>query len=251
MSAFETYARYYDLLYRDKDYAAEARFIDGLLRADGKPVDTLLELGCGTGAHAREFAQLGWRVTGVDLSADMIAIARAKTPAEAPVGFAVGAAGEVATGRIFSAAISLFHVVSYQAGSGEALRMFSNVRRQLAPGGRFVFDFWHGPGVQADPPAVRLRRVADEHLRVTRKATPAHLPAECRVDVAYEIIVEDIASGRIERVHELHRLRYFFRDELEATLGEAGFAVEKMHAGIAARELDSQAWYGLIVARAK
>lgn len=248
---FSRYARYYDLLYRDKDYAGEARFVDGLLRESGARAGTLFELGCGTGAHARQFAQLGWRVTAVDLSADMIGIARSRTPAGAPIEFVVGTGANCAVDRTKDAAMSLFHVASYHAAPGEALKMFTDVRRQLAPGARFVFDFWHGPGVQADPPVVRVRRVADEQIRVTRIAEPTHRPEESRVDVAYEVFVEDVASGRIERFTELHRLRYFSAPELTALLDQAGFTVEKTLAGLEPRELDARSWYGLIVARAK
>ena len=45
MSVFGPYARYYDLLYRDKDYAAEARFVADLVRAHAPRANRLLELG--------------------------------------------------------------------------------------------------------------------------------------------------------------------------------------------------------------
>ena len=92
--SFGHYARYYDLLNRGKDYAAEAKLVDGLLRSAGAEQGALLDIGCGTGAHAREFAAVGWKVTGVDLSADMIALAKAKTPAAAGIDYAQGAAVE-------------------------------------------------------------------------------------------------------------------------------------------------------------
>jgi SAM-dependent methyltransferase len=249
-ASFAQYARAYDLLYRGKDYAAEARWVDAALTAGGRARGTLLEIGCGTGGHARVLADLGWAVTGVDLSADMLAIARGRTAAEAAVDYVQGAAAEVALGRTFTAAASLFHVMSYQAEPGELERALANVRRHLAPGGRFVFDFWHGPGVQADPPALRVRRAADAASRLTRIAEPRHDPAARRIDVAYELFLEDRAEGGIVRIEEVHRLRYFFRDEVEAALRGAGFAARAAHAGIDDAPLDARAWYGLIVAEA-
>jgi SAM-dependent methyltransferase len=248
---FSHYARYYDLLYRDKDYADEARFVDSLLRPDGAHPRTLLDVGCGTGAHARAFATLGWKVTGVDLSADMIALARTKTAAPAEIEYATGAAAEFSLGRTFAAAVSLFHVMSYQAAPGEAERALANVRRHLDVGGRFVFDFWHGPGVLADPPVVRVRRVSDGRIRAVRIAEPRHQPEEHRIDVAYEVFIEDTVAGGIVTVKEVHRLRYFFLPELETTLARAGFALEHTYAGLSGQPLDARAWYGLVVARAK
>lgn len=247
---FSHYARYYDLFYRDKNYAGETRLVDGLLRPAGTSAGALLDVGCGTGVHAREFAKLGWRVTGVDLSPRMIEIARARTGVESGVSFVTGAAAEFDLGRTFPAAVSLFHVASYQAGTGEAGRMLANVRRHLAVGGVFVFDFWHGPGVLADPPAVRLRHAADDRIRVTRIAKPTHRPEECVVDVNYEVEIEDIATGATERFEELHRMRYFFLPELESLLGSAGFSLERTQAGLSEAELTPSAWYGLVVARA-
>jgi len=249
--SFQRYAQYYDLLYRDKDYAAEARFVDALLRGDGGAPGALLEVGCGTGAHAREFAALGWTVAGIDRSAEMIAIAREKTPGGATITYGTGAAAEFSLGRTFDAAVALFHVMSYQAAPGEAERVWRNVRRHLAPGGRFAFDFWHGPGVRADPPAIRVRRVNDGRIRATRIAEPRHDAENRLVDVAYEVYLEDLAAGGIERIEEVHRLRYFFLPELAAELERAGFAVETARAGLGRQPIHETAWYGFVVARAK
>ena len=54
MSVFADYAEYYDLFYRDKDYAGEAAFVRGLVRQRAPKARTLLELGCGTAAHQFE-----------------------------------------------------------------------------------------------------------------------------------------------------------------------------------------------------
>ena len=50
---FEAYGRYYDLLYRDKDYTAEVKYINSLLYQHGVLGNELLELGSGTGRHGR------------------------------------------------------------------------------------------------------------------------------------------------------------------------------------------------------
>src|SRR5260370_40837549 len=72
MKVFDAYARYYDLLYRRKDYAAEAAYVDSLLRRYEVPGRRLLELGCGTGRHATELASLGYTIHGIDRSDVML-----------------------------------------------------------------------------------------------------------------------------------------------------------------------------------
>src|SRR5437868_3558181 len=69
---FQRYSAYYDLLYRDKDYVAEADYIAQILRASRSNVQTLLEFGSGTGRHGRLLAQRGFRVFGVERSETMI-----------------------------------------------------------------------------------------------------------------------------------------------------------------------------------
>ena len=49
MSVFNEYARYYDLLYRDKDYVGEVEYVHRLLQAHAPGAQSLLNLGCGSG----------------------------------------------------------------------------------------------------------------------------------------------------------------------------------------------------------
>ena len=75
MSVFDHYAKYYDLLYKDKDYAGEAMFVLDLLSSHGVTVGSMLELGSGTGKHALQFSLAGFSVDGYDLSPVMVAAA--------------------------------------------------------------------------------------------------------------------------------------------------------------------------------
>ncbi|MDP3028836.1 MAG: class I SAM-dependent methyltransferase [Deltaproteobacteria bacterium] len=80
-TVFSNYARYYDLLYRDKDYAAEAEYVAGLIRKFHPSAESILELGSGTGKHALLLARKGFEVHGVELSEEMINIARSNAEA--------------------------------------------------------------------------------------------------------------------------------------------------------------------------
>lgn len=250
MSAFENYAGCYDLLNRGKDYGAEAAWVDAFLRQPDQPAGKLLDIGCGTGRHALAFAQRGWTVEGVDAAPAMVARAQAGAVGAA-ARFSVGTAATFSLGRTFDAAVSLFHVVSYQAETGEAAAMFRNVRRHLRPGAPFVFDFWHTGGVRSDPPSLRVRRAQDDTIRVVRIAEPTHREAENRVDVQYELFVEEVATGLIRRFVERHALRYFDVPELTGLLRENGFRVEATRSGLTDATISERAWYGLIVARAE
>ena len=67
MAVFYSYAQYYDLLYREKDYPGEVDYVDALIKKYAvNDARTILDLGCGTGGHAILLARKGYRVTGVD-----------------------------------------------------------------------------------------------------------------------------------------------------------------------------------------
>lgn len=76
---YNDFARYYDILMEDADYEGRTEYILSLFeRFDAKPT-LLLDLACGTGEFSNRFANKGISVIGVDISEDMLAIAREKS----------------------------------------------------------------------------------------------------------------------------------------------------------------------------
>ena len=77
--AFRSYGKYYDIIYADKDYEKECDFLEEIFRNYSKIIPkTILDGGCGTGGHAIPLAERGYEVTGIDLSEEMINIAKEK-----------------------------------------------------------------------------------------------------------------------------------------------------------------------------
>jgi len=245
---FDKYSRYYDLLYRDKNYDAEAAFVHELIRRQAPEARSFLELGCGTGLHAAALAQLGCSVHGVDLSDEMLA--RAAQRKGEKLSFARGDARELRLGRTFDAVISLFHVVSYQTTNADLRAIFATAREHLRPGGVFVFDCWYGPAVLTDRPVVRIKRMEDQATRVTRIAEPKLHPNECTVDVAYQMFVEDRASGAVEQLSELHQMRYLFRPEVDLLAQAAGLRIAQACEWLTGKPLGENTWSACFVARA-
>ena len=221
--AFDTYARYYDLLYRDKDYAGEAAYVASHIRQHAPEAARILELGCGTGAHAEHLARLGFTVHGVDLSEAMLTRAeerQAALPADlaARLTFAHGDVRSVRTGETYDAVISLFHVMSYQTTNADLEAALATAAAHLQPGGLFLFDFWYGPAVLTQQPEVRVKRLEDEEIKVTRIAEPVMRVNENVVEVNYTVFIEVKSTGQMEQVQETHRMRYWFLPELASVL---------------------------------
>ena len=78
MAAYEAFADLYDALMDDVDYDAWADYYLRLIRAAGVEPNALCDCACGTGSMSVRFARQGLRVTGVDLSGEMLARAQEK-----------------------------------------------------------------------------------------------------------------------------------------------------------------------------
>lgn len=210
-SMFNAYSRYYDLLYRDKDYAAEVAYVSSLLDRYGVNSGDLLEFGSGTGKHGRQLAELGYTVHGIERSAEMVAAAQ---PAQ---GFTCQQ-GDIAAsnmGRTYNAVLSLFHVISYQITNHQLQAVFANAAAHLNPGGLFIFDFWYSPAVYAQRPSVRVKRMADDQVEITRIAEPVIHANENRVDVHYTIFAHELATDALHTLQEIHPMRHFSLPEID------------------------------------
>jgi SAM-dependent methyltransferase len=100
-----------------------------------------LEFGIGTGRVALPLSERGIDVTGIDISADMLAQLRRKPGAEA----ILTTRGDFAT-TVVPGEFSLVYVVYNTLGNlleqGEQVEAFRNAARHLRPTGRFVVELW-------------------------------------------------------------------------------------------------------------
>jgi SAM-dependent methyltransferase len=229
MSPFRAFAEYYDLLYRDKDYAAEALYVQTLIERYRPGTSTVLDLGCGTGLHALELAGLGYVVHGVDRSAEMLALAerhRAARPVaqQQRLGFSYGDVRSLRLDRSFDAVVALFHVMSYQTADDDLADALATARAHLDPGGLFVFDFWHGPAVLKHGPVARTKLVEDERVWVSRAAEPVWDEAKALVNVHYHLTARAKDTGACMQATEIHRMRYLFPNDLARLLADTRFA---------------------------
>lgn len=244
---FHDYAHIYDAIYKDKDYMSEAKDADSLLGRYGKNVRSLLIIGCGTGRHDSCFCLMGYDVHGIDLSPDMIEVARHSNP---DITYEVADARTYEPGRKFDAVISLFHVMSYQNSSDDICNAFRTARKALRSGGVFLFDVWNGVGVLSDPPVVRVKEVDMDGCHIIRIANPEIHYDKNIVDVNYKIIIIDKETCLCRTIEESHHMRYFFEQELSFYLECEGFKKQTYVDCKTLRETDASSWTAYIVAEA-
>jgi SAM-dependent methyltransferase len=254
LSVFAAYSRYYDLLYRDKDYAAEARYVADLMKRHAPGAQNVIEIGCGTGGHARELAALGLRVHGIDRSAGMLEAAEAKLDSVEPevrarMRFSQGDARTVRLNEKADSVISLFHVMSYQTSNADLTAAFATARAHLNKDGVFIFDCWYGPAVLVERPSVTVKRLEDVAVSITRIAEPTLNSAMNIVDVNYTVLVYDRKTAVVETLRETHRMRYLFRPEIELLLAANGMSLVTAHEWMTDKAPGPHSWAACFVAR--
>ena len=194
------------------------------------------------------FAQMGFEVVGIDLSEQMIAEAQKKLrevggEVAEKVCFEVGDIRTLNLGQKFDAVVSLFHVMSYQIRNEDLRSVCERAREHLKPGGIFVFDFWYGPGVLTEKPAVREKLLRDGEIEVRRIARPRMLCNENCVEVNFELTIEDKATAQTERIEECHHMRYLFLPEVKGYLDSTGFDFAFAYEWLSEKEPGFDSWH--------
>ena len=223
---FSEYAEYYDLLYRDKAYRAEAEYVASLVRRYSpkrKRATAVLDLACGTGRHAEELARLGFRVDGSDVSSDMIRHAR-RCASHAGRFFEYSFQEADRIGGKYDAVLSMFSAINYIVDYDDLAVTLRNIHRLLRRGGIFIFDYWNGNAVVRDHSPVRILRKKDGNREILRYSRTEVDILEQLARVDFTFLCLDGDRKRVE-FQERHLIRYFHFKEMETYIRLGGFDI--------------------------
>jgi SAM-dependent methyltransferase len=137
-------ARIYDLLYTGtgiKDYPAESEALHAIIQEASPGARTLLDVACGTGAHL-EILRRWYGVEGVDLSPEMLEVARKRLP---DVPLQVADMRTLDLGREFDVVTCLFSSIGYVTDLAEMRSTIRRLAEHVAPGGVLIVDGWVRP----------------------------------------------------------------------------------------------------------
>jgi len=241
------YAKYYDALYRDKDYEGESIVVRRLLAKFAPGASTLLELGCGTGNYTKILSKR-FSITAVERSPHMLEVARRKVRSRG-VRFVLGDITHVLPGldEKYDACVGLFHVANYLRTRRELKSLLREVHAHLNVGGLVIMDSWNGSAVLRQRPSVRVKEVRFGRKSVIRVAEPHLTTSASCCDVAYTTFVLD-GSRLVGAFRENHRMRYYFPAEMKAALAESGFELLQLTRN-GKNRLRKDDWSMLAVAR--
>lgn len=218
-SSYQKLAKYYDLMYAWKNYRREATQVAELIntykKSNGK---VLLEVACGTGQYL-SFLQKQFLVTGLDISPEMLTIAKSRLPY---LNFLQDNMVSFQTNQSFDVILCLFSSIAYTKTYKELRQTLENFYAHLSTGGVIIFDLFVQPdkfvdgllfSLNIDEPDIKISR----HNISKRKGELATFDFHTLVTTHYGV----------EYFTEYHELALFEDDKVIDILETVGFKAHK------------------------
>jgi ubiquinone/menaquinone biosynthesis C-methylase UbiE len=217
--------------------------VDFLVEALGvEPGARILDLACGHGRHSLELARRGYRVTGLDLSAPSLEVARQRAGADGlTVEFGECDMRDIPFEDEFDAVVNLFTAFGYFENEAEDERVLAAVARALHTGGVFLLDTIHPPWVYRHFDA----REWDEHDDGTIFLQDRSLDLlRGRSEAVWVAVRPDGTRSELR-----HSVRLYTLADLASMLTRAGLAVERTYGGFDGSELGIDSNRLIVLAR--
>lgn len=217
---YEAMAPVYDHFTAHHDYEAWIGDLLVALERDGLQGRRLLDVGCGTGKSFLPMLPLGWEVTGCDVSASMVELARKK--AGDSVRLAVADMRELPRFGEFDLIWALDDAINYLLSAGELEQALVGMRKNLAATGLVLFDVNTLLAYRTFFAETEIVERGGWRLVWTGKATPDVAPGSiCESTLESTPLEAAKAGAESSTLH--HRQRHFPEAEVLATLERAGF----------------------------
>ena len=220
MAYFEAFASVYDIFTEGVDYKTRADYILSLLNKNSIKEGTLLDLACGTGSLTVEFCEKGFEVIAVDLSEDMLLLAREKlaTFGDKALILCQDMCELDLFGTVNCAVCSL-DSINHLDNIEDVKTAFEKVSLFMEPGGVFVFDvntLYKHRSVLADNTFVYE---TDDTFLVWQNSLQENGRS---VDIMLDIFTQD-ENGLYERESEDFTETAYTVEEIKEALLQAGF----------------------------
>jgi dTDP-3-amino-3,4,6-trideoxy-alpha-D-glucopyranose N,N-dimethyltransferase len=221
MGDYSKAAEFYDLLYSgDKDYSGEAQMVAELIGKHSAGASTVLDVGCGTGSHARGLIDLGFFVDGVDIESAFVEIASEKCPEGT---FRVADMTMMDLPERYDAVVCLFSAIGYVLSESALNQTLCHMVSHLSTGGVVIVDPWFEPEQLSDR-WIATRTSERDGTTVTRMSRNVIEGSISRLEFEYLIGTPE----GIEHRSETHDLGLFTQGQMESAFGQAGLAVERL-----------------------
>ncbi|MFC0215849.1 class I SAM-dependent DNA methyltransferase [Paenibacillus chartarius] len=223
--SYEQFASVYDRLMADMPYPDWLHFAESAWASYGIRPRRVVDLGCGTGTLTIPLAAKGYRMTGIDLSEQMLAVAQSKLEAAQSGSAAVFVDWQQQDMRDWAAAepvdavISFCDCLNYLTEEADIVATIRTAYRNLAPGGVLAFDV-HTPRQLEEYAAAQPFTLDEDDIAYIW--TCVFEEERCQIEHSITFFHEQ-ASGLFRRFEETHVQRAYPLDWIAEELERAGF----------------------------
>jgi 2-polyprenyl-3-methyl-5-hydroxy-6-metoxy-1,4-benzoquinol methylase len=247
--SYERFAYLYDELMQDAPYDEWVRFVKEKLDKYQVGSKNLLDLACGTGELSVRFAKEGFSVTGVDLSADMLAVAQGKAQEEGLLipFFEQDMANLEGHGE-FNIIGIFCDSLNYLQSDDDVIHTFTSAYDHLKDEGIFFFDV-HSTYKISQLFIDQTFTLADDHLSYIWNSFAGELPNSVEHELSFFVLDEQ--SGKYDRFDEIHYQRTYPIQQYSSWLEDAGFEILEISADFTDNEPQDQSERIFFIARKK
>lgn len=221
--------QFYDKFYASKNYQAEVIYLCKKIAEHCQKLDmTLLDVACGTGEHAKFFKQR-FAVEGLDISPDMLALARRKNP---DLRFFLGDMRDFELNGRYDVVVCLFSSIGYLLTLEEVAQAVGNMKRHLNPGGVILIEPWFTPQAFREG-TIHSLHLEEMDLKLVRMSTSLR---EGRISIIDRHYLIGTPEG-VEHYVEYHRLALYTVEEMKKAFVGNNLKVDYDPAGPTGRGL--------------
>lgn len=139
--SYDAFAKYYDTLTENVDYKTYAAYIKRLFDRYGKNIKSILDAACGTGSLTTELALLGYDMTGIDASYDMLMVAQTKKfEKKLDILYVCQSMEEIDLYGTVEGAVCTLDSINHITDEENVIKAFRKISLFMEQGGIFIFD---------------------------------------------------------------------------------------------------------------
>lgn len=238
---FKKYALIYDLFNLKKKYKLEVSYLLKLVKKfEISKSKNFLDLGCGTGKHAFYLRNKVNYISGVDISENMLKIARKNFP-------------DISFKNLkfkhkvkFDVCFSFFHVFSYLKNDKQVNNYLSYASRNLRKDGLLIFDYWLKSSVIKDPPKEKVKYIKFKNQNILRYTDIIQIQNLDLINIFFKFFI--IKNKKVDFFKEKHQMRYFSEKKIKQILKKNSFKLVKNFEWLKIQRPKNK-WYACIIAK--
>ncbi|MCE5251713.1 class I SAM-dependent methyltransferase [bacterium] len=223
--------QYYDIAFTEgRDIDTDTRFfIDCFQKHAKNEVKSILEAACGSGAYLTSFPRYGYRITGYDISPEMVQFSQDRILSHGMNTYADAVLGDMRSIRFahkFDAALTLISSLSYCTRDDDLKRHFALMSDTVRSGGIYIVEiFFICTDIASEkmPCETWSARSNGTKIDVLWRVDNYDYLKKIRTVTMNMCIKENGSSNTIE---EKHFLRLWYHDDFLSFVREAGFRLE-------------------------